>query len=206
MVEASLKVNWRIWQGMYDRVLAWSRHRRAPAILSGLSFAESSFFPIPPDVMLAPMCLAQPRLGWRFAAYCTISSVLGGVLGYLVGRWAFVSIEGWLLASAYAPVFHRAVESFETWGMLYILLAGFTPVPYKIFTISAGVVGMPMVPFLLGSLIGRGGRFFLVAALIRLLGERAADRLRAWVDAAGWVVLGTVAIAALAWWLLRGPA
>jgi membrane protein YqaA with SNARE-associated domain len=180
---------WRIWQTLYDRVLLWSAHRRAPAILSVLSFSESSFFPVPPDVMLAPMCLAQPRKAWYFATICSISSVAGGLFGYLIGRLAFSSIESWLLASSYADVFHQAVQSFETWGVLYILLAGFTPIPYKIFTISAGVVGMPFVPFLLGSAVGRGGRFFLVAGLIRMMGEKAADRLRLWVDRAGWTVL-----------------
>lgn len=196
--------NWRLWQRLYDRVLLWSAHRRAPAILAVLSFSESSFFPVPPDVMLAPMCLAQPRKSWRFATICTVSSVLGGAVGYLVGRWAFSTIEPWLLASSYASVFQRAVEAFQTWGVIYILLAGFTPIPYKVFTISAGVVGMPFVPFLLGSVVGRGGRFFLVAGIIRWFGDRASDRLRGWVDAAGWIVLLLALSGFLGWWLLRG--
>lgn len=196
--------NWRLWQRLYDRVLVWSAHRRAPAILAVLSFSESSFFPVPPDVMLAPMCLAQPRKSWGFATICTVSSVLGGAVGYLVGRWAFAAIGPWLLASSYASVFQRAVEAFQTWGVVYILLAGFTPIPYKIFTISAGVVGMPFVPFLLGSVLGRGGRFFLVAGIIRLFGDRASDRLRGWVDIAGWIVLLLALSGFLGWWLLRG--
>ena len=195
-----------LWQRLYDRVLAWSAHQRAPAILSVLSFAESSFFPVPPDVMLAPMCLARPKKGWFFASICTVSSVFGGMLGYLIGRWAFSSIEPWLLDSAYSAVFERAVNAFQTWGVVYILLAGFTPIPYKIFTISAGVVGMPFVPFLLGSAVGRGGRFFLVAAIIRLFGERASDRLRNWVDLAGWTVLVLVLLGFLAWWWFKAAA
>jgi len=191
-------------QRMYDRVLAWSGHPRAPAILAGLSFAESSFFPIPPDVMLAPMCLARPAKSWAFAALCTASSVAGGVLGYLIGRLAFQWIEPWLMSSDYAAVFLSAVSSFERWGAVYILLAGFTPIPYKIFTIGAGVVGMPVIPFLLGSATGRGARFFLVAALIRMLGERGAERLRVWVDTAGWAVLLLTGTALLAWMLMRG--
>ncbi len=195
-----MTLDWRLWQRLYDRVLSWSAHRQAPVILSLLSFAESSFFPVPPDVMLAPMCLAQPRKGWRFALICTVSSVLGGLLGYFIGRWAFAIIEPWLLASSYAGVFHHAVDAFRTWGVLYILLAGFTPVPYKIFTISAGVVGMPFAPFLLGSMLGRGGRFFLVAGIIRLLGEKASDRLRSWVDMAGWTLLTLALLGFLLWW------
>lgn len=187
------------WRNLYDRVLAWSGHPRAPAILTALSFAESSFFPIPPDVMLAPMCLAKPARAWWYAGICTLSSVAGGLFGYVVGRWAFSSIEGWLLNSIYAGTFQSAVESFETWGFAYILLAGFTPIPYKVFTISAGVVGMPIVPFLAGSLLGRSGRFFLVAGFIRILGDRAADKLRGWVDLAGWLVLAIVLIGFIVW-------
>ncbi len=194
----------RLFQRLYDRVLEWSAHKRAPAILSILSFAESSFFPVPPDVMLAPMCLARPSRAWSFAALCTASSVVGGMLGYLIGRLAFSWIEPWLMSSSYAEVFMSAVDSFERWGALYILLAGFTPIPYKVFTISAGVVGMPVVPFVLGSTAGRGARFFLVAGLIRLMGDRAADRLRLWVDTAGWAVLVLVAVGLLAWTFLRG--
>ena len=203
---ASGNAPWRPWQSLYDRVLQWSSHKRAPAILSVLSFSESSFFPIPPDVMLAPMCLSRPRKAWYFASICSISSVLGGLFGYLVGRWAFSTIEPWLMESSYAGVFQQAVESFQTWGGLYILLAGFTPVPYKIFTISAGVVGMPFIPFVLGSSVGRGGRFFLVAGIIRLLGDQAADRLRSWVDLAGWIVLGLAFAGGLTWWWFGGSA
>ena len=187
------------WQNLYDKVLKWSGHPRAPAILGVLSFTESSFFPIPPDVMLAPMCLARPAKGWFYATVCTLSSVAGGLFGYAVGRWAFSSIEPWLLNSAYAGVFEGAVASFETWGFAYILLAGFTPIPYKVFTISAGVVGMPFLPFLAGSILGRSGRFFLVAGLIRLLGERGADKLRTWVDFLGWLVLAIAIIGFIVW-------
>jgi membrane protein YqaA with SNARE-associated domain len=194
------------FQRLYDRVLEWSSHPRAPAILSGLSFAESSFFPVPPDVMLAPMCLARPARAWHFAALCTFSSVAGGMAGYLIGRLAFSWIEPHLMASAYADVFLSAVASFERWGAVYILLAGFTPIPYKVFTIGAGVVGMPVIPFLAGSSAGRGARFFLVAGLIRLMGDRAADRLRLWVDTAGWAVLALAVVAFLAWFILgAGP-
>jgi membrane protein YqaA with SNARE-associated domain len=154
--------------------------------------------------MLAPMCLARPEKGWTFATLCTVSSVAGGVLGYLIGRLAFHWIEPWLMSSSYAEVFAYAVGAFERWGVVYILLAGFTPVPYKIFTIGAGVVGMPVIPFLIGSAIGRGARFFLVAGLIRMMGERAAERLRRWVDTAGWAVLLLAVIGLLIWMFMRG--
>jgi len=174
---------------LYDWVIALSAHRRAPAFLAALSFAESSVFPIPPDVMLIPMCLARPRKSWQYAALCTLFSVLGGMAGYLIGKLAFGWIEPWLMDSSYAGTFTSAVAAFEIWGFWYILLAGFTPIPYKIFTISAGVVGMPFLAFIGGSVVGRGGRFFLVAALIRLGGEKLATRMRKYIDLIGWIMI-----------------
>jgi len=183
----------------YDQVLIWSAHRRAPTYLCVLSFAESSVFPVPPDVMLAPMSLARPDRAWFYALICTLSSVAGGMFGYLLGSLAFGAIEDWLMSSAYAGAFLHAVDAFERYGFWYILLAGFTPIPYKVFTISAGVVGMPAVPFLAGSLVGRAGRFFLVAGLIRLGGERLERSLRKWVDVIGWLVLALALILVLVW-------
>jgi len=179
---------------LYDWVIALSAHRRAPAYLAALSFTESSFFPIPPDVMLIPMCLAKVKKAWRYAALCTLASVAGGMAGYLIGKLAFGWIEPWLMGSHYADTFTNAVAAFETWGFWYILLAGFTPIPYKVFTISAGVVGMPFPAFIGGSLVGRGGRFFLVAALIRLGGESFASRMRKYVDLIGWITLALAVV------------
>jgi membrane protein YqaA with SNARE-associated domain len=179
---------------LYDRVIKLSAHRRAPAFLSILSFTESSFFPIPPDVMLIPMCLARPMKSWLYALLCTLFSVLGGVAGYLIGKLAFGWIEPWLMDSGYAGAFTGAVSAFETWGFWYILLAGFTPIPYKVFTISAGVVGMPFPAFIAGSVIGRGGRFFLVAALIRLGGEGFAESMRKYIDLIGWITIAAAAL------------
>jgi len=179
---------------LYDRVIALAAHRRAPAYLSVLSFIESSFFPIPPDVMLIPMCLAKPARGWRYATLCTLFSVLGGMAGYLIGKLAFGAIEPWLMESSYAGVFTHAVAAFEKWGFWYILLAGFTPIPYKVFTISAGVVGMPLTAFVAGSTVGRGGRFFIVSGLIRLGGENLAIRMRRHIDLIGWITLAVVVV------------
>ncbi|NRB71038.1 MAG: DedA family protein [Xanthomonadales bacterium] len=193
-----------MFRRLYDRVLTWAAHPRAPVYLGTLSFAESSFFPIPPDVMLAPMSLAKPRRALHYAALCTVTSVLGGLFGYLVGKLAFASIEGWLMASHWAPAFEDAVQAFERYGFWAILLAGFSPIPYKVFTISAGVLGMPLLPFLLGSVIGRGARFFLVAGLIRIGGQPFADKLRAWIDILGWLAIGLVAVGLLLWHFFGG--
>ena len=179
---------------LYDWIIELAAHRRSPVYLSVLSFTESSFFPIPPDVMLIPMCLAKPARGWSYAGLCTLFSIIGGMAGYLIGKLAFGWIEPWLMASSYAAVFTSAVASFEKWGFWYVLLAGFTPIPYKVFTISAGVVGMPIWAFVAGSTVGRGGRFFLVAGLIRLGGDNFATRMRRYIDLFGWVLLVIAAV------------
>ena len=188
---------------LYDWVIDLASRRRAPAFLSVLSFTESSFFPIPPYVMLIPMCLAKPLKAWLYAMLCTLFSVLGGMGGYLIGKLAFDWIEPWLMGSHYADTFTAAVAAFETWGFWYILVAGFTPIPYKVFTISAGVVGMPFLAFIGGSVVGRGGRFFLVAALIRLGGEKLTAQLRKYVDLIGWITLA-LAVLILVVMQLRG--
>jgi membrane protein YqaA with SNARE-associated domain len=187
----------KLFAPLYDRALAWAGHRHAVRYLSGLSFAESTFFPVPPDVMLAPMVLADRDKSWLYAAICTVSSVIGGLFGYLLGAFAFEWIEPLLHQSGYWPAFERAQEYFDRWGFWFILLAGFSPIPYKVFTISAGVIGMPLLPFVTGSVVGRGGRFFLVAGLIRVGGERMAQSIRRNIEWLGWVavvlILGVIA-------------
>ena len=190
----------RIFSRLYDLTLRWARHRHAPYYLAGLSFAESSFFPIPPDVMLAPMSLAQPQRAWRYAGLTTLMSVLGGVLGYLIGMFAFELIEPILHRYGYWDVYLKAVTWFEDWGVRVVFLAGFTIIPYKVFTISAGVMSMAFVPFVLASAVGRGARFFLVAGLIAWGGSRMEGLLRRYIDTLGYIV---VVAAIIAYFLLR---
>jgi membrane protein YqaA with SNARE-associated domain len=179
----------RLFSSLYSRTLAWSRHPHAPRYLAGLSFAESSFFPIPPDVMLAPMSLATPKRAWYFAALTTLASVLGGLLGYLIGLFAFDFIQPFLHEWGYWQAYERAQAWFDEWGFWAIFLAGFSPIPYKIFTISAGVISMALLPFLLASAIGRGARFFLVAGLMAWGGERMEQALHRYVDLLGWLMV-----------------
>lgn len=179
----------KLFGGLYQTVLRWASHRHAPWYLGGLSFAESTFFPIPPDVMLAPMTLARPERGWTYAGLCTMASVLGGILGYLIGAFAFQALEPYLIQWGYADELARAADYFERYGFWFILVAGFSPIPYKVFTISAGVVGMPWLSFCVGSLLGRGGRFFLVAGLIVLGGEKLARNLEKYVELLGWLAV-----------------
>lgn len=191
----------RFFSRTYEKMLVWAAHRHAVWYLGGLSFAESSFFPIPPDVMLIPMALARPGRAWRYALITTIASALGGVFGYLIGMFAFELIEPLLHEFGYWERFQLTVEWFREWGFWVVFLAGFSPIPYKVFTISAGTVGMVFLPFLLASLIGRGGRFFLVAGLIRWGGERMDRLLRSYIDRLGWIF---VALAIVLYLVVNG--
>jgi membrane protein YqaA with SNARE-associated domain len=179
----------KLFSTMYDKVLRWSRHRHAPRFLGALSFAESSFFPIPPDVMLAPMALAKPEKAWYYAMLTTLTSILGGMLGYLIGVFAFELVEPLIREAGYWTAYQRAGVWFDTWGFWAVFLAGFSPIPYKVFTISAGVIGMSFLPFVLASAIGRGARFYLVAGLMRWGGPQMEQTLRQYIDRIGWVLI-----------------
>ena len=191
----------RVFSRLFDRVIRWSRHPRAPWFLGGLSFAESSFFPIPPDVMLVPMVLARPERGWWLAGLTTVTSVLGGVAGFAIGALAMDVAEPWIRDLGYWAAYQRAQGWFTSWGIWAVLLAGFSPVPYKIFTVAAGAMSMSLAPFVIASAVGRGGRFFLVAAIIRLGGPAAVDHLRRYIDIIGW---GLVVAGIVAYFFLRG--
>ena len=177
----------RIFSRLYERVLGWAQHRHATYYLAVLSFAESSFFPIPPDVMLAPMTLARPKHAWRLALITTLASVLGGAAGYLIGAFAIDAVAPLIEAAGYQPAYERAQDWFDRYGFYAVLAAGFSPIPYKVFTIAAGAVGLLMPVFLVASIIGRGARFYLVAGLIAWGGEPMERKIRQHVDILGWL-------------------
>ncbi len=166
---------WAIHRRMYDWVLSFAGGRHAAGALGALAFAESSCFPIPPDVLLMPMCLGNRRKAFWFASICTIASVLGGIAGYFIGWGLWHALEGFFYA--YVPGFHK--EQFEYVRKLYekysfwvVFAAAFTPIPYKVFTIAGGVFGVALAPFIAASAIGRGMRFFIIAGLMWFFGER----------------------------------
>ncbi len=192
----------KLFAPLYDRVLEWSRHPHAERYLGALSFAESSFFPVPVDVMLAPMCMADRARAWRFAFVATAFSVLGGIGGYAIGFAIFELIEPWLHNSRYWSSYEQSREWFDRFGVWAIFVAGFSPIPYKVFTIAAGVALLNMPGFIIASLVGRGARFYLVAGLIVLGGQRFEHTLRRYVEGIGWAVVG-VAVALGAWLMLR---
>jgi membrane protein YqaA with SNARE-associated domain len=175
---------------LYDRTMRWARHRHAPWYLGGLSFAESSFFPIPPDVMLAPMSLAQPERAFRYALLTTVASVLGGLLGYAIGYFALELVAPLIEEGGrWHDPYIRASDWFGRWGFWAVFLAGFSPIPYKVFTITAGALSMALLPFVVASTIGRGARFFLVAGLLAWGGPRMETALRGYVERLGWLMV-----------------
>ncbi|HSD18350.1 MAG TPA: YqaA family protein [Thermomonas sp.] len=202
----------KLFGPMYLRAMAWARHRRAPAILGGLSFAEAIVFPVMPEVMLAPMCLAQPKRGFWFATISLVSGLLGAVVGYLLGHYAYELVKPLLAALGWldkidAQVTHlREITAESPWKAFWLLvLAGFTPIPLKIFTWASGIVGVPFLPFMASMAIGRGKRLYLVALAVRLGGERAEKALHRWIEPIGWGVLAML-VAGIGWFLLRGHA
>lgn len=190
----------KVFSRLFEMVMRWVEHRHAPWYLAGLSFAESSFFPVPPDVMLAPMALAKTTRAWRYAMITTLASVAGGIAGYAIGMFAFDLVEPLLHSAGYWEGYEMARAWFDTWGIWVVLLAGFSPIPYKVFTISSGVVGMAFLPFVLASIVGRGARFFLVAGLMVWGGEKMEQMLRRYVDRIGWVLVVAVLVA---WFTLK---
>jgi len=177
--------------------MAWSRHPKAPWYLGAMSFVESSFFPVPPDVMLAPMCLANPRRAWSFALLTTLASVAGGLFGYAIGYFALDAVMPWLRESGYWPAYQTAVEWFGEWGFWAVFVAGFSPIPYKVFTIAAGALSMALAPFVLASIVGRGLRFYLVAGLMAWGGARMEALLHRYVDRLGWATVALVVLVGL---------
>jgi membrane protein YqaA with SNARE-associated domain len=183
-------------QRLYDWMMAKARSRGAPQALFWVSFIESSFFPIPPDAMLVPMVLARPERAWRIAAVCTAASVLGGLLGYAIGYYAYEAF-GSLIVSAGDYAKYRA--AYDQWGLWVILVKGLTPIPYKLVTIASGLAHFDLTVFFFASIATRGARFFLVAALLRAYGEPIRDFIEkylTWVTTAfvGLIVGGVVAV------------
>ena len=173
---------------IYDWCIAAADKPYALWILGAVAFAESSFFPIPPDIMLLPMSPARPARAWLFATLCTIASVAGGVLGYAIGAFLYDSVGNWLI-----NLYHLGdkVEAFRAsyaeWGSVIILLKGLTPIPYKLVTITSGFAGYNIWLFILCSIIARGGRFFIVAVVLNRYGDviraEIEKRLGLWLTA-----------------------
>ncbi len=161
-----------MFKRLYHWVLSLSESRHASVALAAVAFAESSFFPIPPDVILVPMSLAQPQRAWRYALICTVASVAGGVVGYAIGALLFDTIGQWLIqAYGYGHRLAELKDLYARWGALVIVVKGLTPIPYKLVTIVSGLLGYNFAAFVLLSLLTRGARFFILAGALNLFGD-----------------------------------
>lgn len=185
---------------MYDKTMEWSKHRFATAWLSFVSFIEAIFFPIPPDVMLIPMSMNKPHEALKLALYTAVASLLGGAIGYAIGYYAFDWVQGVIADFGYQASFDKALSWFKEWGVLVVFVAGFSPIPYKVFTIAAGVMQMAFIPFAITAFVSRLARFALVAKLAAWGGERFAAKLRRSIEVIGWSV---VALAVIVYLILR---
>ena len=193
----------KLFGPLYERVLEWSRHPHAERYLGAMSFAESSFFPIPVDVMLAPMCMAKRERWIRFAAIATVFSVLGGIAGYAIGYGMFEIIEPWLRTSHYWDAYETSRRWFDEYGVWVVFVAGFSPIPYKVFTIAAGVATLSLPGFIIASAIGRAARFCLVAGLDRLVGPSFEEKFLKHIERIGWVVV-VLSVIVIGWLMMRG--
>ncbi len=161
---------------LYDWTLSLASGPRAPAALGTVSFIESSVFPIPPDILLIPMVIAKREAAWRLAFLCTVTSVLGGLAGYLIGHFLFQQVAEPVLAFyGYLDKFEAFSEIFNSWGWWFVFFAGLTPFPYKVITIASGATGLSLPVFLLASIVSRGIRFVAVAGLLYFFGPPIRD-------------------------------
>lgn len=179
----------KIFSRLYDKTLSLAGHKKAEKYLYTLSFLESSFFPIPPDVMLMPMSLARPNKALKFALFTTVASVIGGLFGYFIGFMLFDIITPWLHKFHYWDAYQKAIAWFDIWGIWLVLVAGFSPIPYKIFTIAAGALSLSLLPFVIMSALGRGMRFFLVAYLTATYGIKIEPLIKQYVELIGWITV-----------------
>jgi membrane protein YqaA with SNARE-associated domain len=179
---------------LYDWCIAAAGKPHASWIMGAVSFVESSVFPVPPDVMLIPLCLARPDRAYFYATVCTVTSVAGGVLGYVIGAYLYDSVGLWLMQLyGYGDNIEAFRQAYAEWGAWIIVLKGMTPIPYKIVTIASGFAAYPIIPFIFLSFIARGMRFYLVAFLLHRYGPRAREiiekRLGFWTTVGALIVI-----------------
>lgn len=175
---------------LYNKTLEFAKHKYSIYYLAVLSMIESFILPYPPpDILLAPMTLKSPQNAWKFAFICTIFSVIGGVIGYIIGYFAIDLIMPFIEKMHWLSKLDEIKIWFEEYGVLIIFMAGISPIPYKLFTIGAGITSMAFLPFALISLITRALRFFLVAFIVKKFGNECDKFLQKYVNYLGWVVV-----------------
>ncbi len=185
----------RLFHNLYNKALSWSASKFAIYWLSIISFLESSILPYPiQDIILASMSLKNKNKAYYYAFICTISSVLGGIAGYLIGYFAYDILLPFMQEMDYMYMLERARVWFDSYGIWVIAIAGFSPVPYKIFTITAGVMSMHLIPFIAMSMLSRGARYFLVSFLVKRYGDSCDKWLQKYIDRLGYALIVVVII------------
>jgi len=202
------KRGFSLFRPLYEKAIEWAAKPRADVGLALLSFVEAFIFPVAPEIMLAPMTLARPRRWWQFASLSLFFSLLGSLVGYALGHYAFDAVKPLLAQIGWLPHLEALVHTLgadakaHPWKAFWLLVAaGFVPIPMKVASWACGIVGMPILPFLGGIAVGRGKRVFLVAGVIRLGGERAEKLLHKYIEIIGWAIVAIVAALLLWWWL-----
>ena len=187
-----------MFRKMYDWVMGLAGSRHAPTSLAVVSFAESSFFPIPPDVMLAPMILARPQKAYFYAAVCTVASVLGGILGYAIGYFLTDLGLAIMRVLGHSDGLEQFRQWFDQWGLWVILIKGLTPIPYKLVTIASGLAAFSFPIFIAASVATRGGRFFLEAWILKTWGPamlaQVEKRLALWTGVGLVALIGLIVV------------
>ena len=183
-----------IFAGMYNKVMQWAAHPHAERYLIGVSIFESIFFPVPTALMVAPMAIARPDKAVRIALIATSMSVLGGIFGYYLGYFAIHAIEPILQDVGYWDKYMTAQRWFEEWGFWAVVIAGFSPIPFKLFTLSAGALSMSLLPFILAAVVGRSAHFFLVSLAMAWAGPKLAPVVRKYIEWLGWLTVLLVGI------------
>ena len=186
LITATKTILWapfKLLRKLYNWTIHWAKTPRAPAALFAVAFIESSFFPVPPDVLLIAMVIADRAKWFRYALICAIGSVLGALLGYFIGWGLFETLGKWIVS------FYHLEKQFDVVGRMYadnafmaIFTAAFTPIPYKVFTIAAGLFKISVLVLVFASILGRAGRFFLVAGLLRVFGKKISGFIEKYFD------------------------
>lgn len=186
---------WAIHRRLYNWVIAFAHHKHAATALFLISIAESSFFPLAPDILQIPLTLEHRNRAWFYATINLVGSVLGGMIGYFIGKLTWYFTSSFFLTYIFNPQIFADVEKlYHEWGFWAVFTAAFTPIPYKVFTIAAGVFNIPFFEFVLASIVGRGARFFLVAALLKKYGEHIKYGIEKYINLITIVFVGLLLV------------
>ena len=183
-----------VFASLYNKTMIWAAHPHAERYLGGISLIESIFFPVPTALMVAPMAIARPDRAVRIALIATITSVLGGVIAYYLGYYLINAIEPMLQDVGYWDKYTVAQHWFKEWGFWAVVIAGFTPLPFKLVTLTAGGLSMALLPFIIAALIGRATQFFMVSLLMAWAGPKLEPVVKKYIEWLGWFTVLLVAV------------